>query len=186
MKVAFSRTLGPVQKSSNDARVERNTNGVHGTAAVLGMQLQEAANGGVKIVDVNAASPAFKAGIKRGDEIISIGGFQGETYKKWIDGIGRVVTDAPPDVGLPIVVQRRRRTNRIDYRDASVKRRQRPASADDTSCRDTAAEHTSEDTVAGCRWWRWFGASLGPPHLFPTKGRFRRTLSHCPVVPRRR
>jgi PDZ domain len=64
-------------------------------AVILGMHVQESDAGRVKVVDVAAASPAFDAGIREGDEIIAFDGFKGKTYREWIDGIRKLVTDTP-------------------------------------------------------------------------------------------
>jgi hypothetical protein len=71
------------------------------------MHLQELGEGRVTIVEVAPASPAFDAGIKAGDELTSFAGFQGETYRKWIDGIRRLATDAEDSSRLPITLLRR-------------------------------------------------------------------------------
>ncbi len=77
-----------------------------GRAIVLGMHVQEADNQRVKVVEVAPASPAFDAGIKKGDEIVSFDGFKADNYRKWIDGIRKLVTDAPEGRSMPIQVER--------------------------------------------------------------------------------
>jgi len=77
-----------------------------GRSQVLGMFVQESKSGGVKVVDVGAASPAFDAGIRVGDEIVVFDGFKGENYRKWIDGIRRLATAAADNSMLPVVVSR--------------------------------------------------------------------------------
>src|SRR4051812_28477462 len=42
-----------------------------GRTLILGMQVKESEHGGVQVADVGAATPAFEAGIRKGDEIIS-------------------------------------------------------------------------------------------------------------------
>ncbi|HEY3391697.1 MAG TPA: PDZ domain-containing protein [Lacipirellulaceae bacterium] len=64
-------------------------------AMILGMHVQEADSGRVKVVDVAAASPAFESGVREGDEIISFDGFTAKSYREWIDGIRSLVTDTP-------------------------------------------------------------------------------------------
>ena len=66
-----------------------------GRAVVVGMHLQESDNGRAKVIEVGAASPAFDAGIREGDEIVSFEGFAGKTYREWIDGIRKLATDTP-------------------------------------------------------------------------------------------
>jgi hypothetical protein len=64
-------------------------------AVVLGMHVQESDEGRAKVIDIAAASPAFEAGVREGDEIISFDGFTAKTYREWIDGIRKLVTDTP-------------------------------------------------------------------------------------------
>ncbi len=66
-----------------------------GRAVVLGMYVQEADSRRMKVVEVGAASPAFDAGIRKGDEIVSFDGFTADSYRKWIDGIRKLMNDAP-------------------------------------------------------------------------------------------
>jgi hypothetical protein len=86
-----------------------------GRSVVLGMYLQEADDGRPKIVEVGAASPAFDAGVHEGDELLSFQGFSADSYRKWIDGIHRLTTDAPIGSLIPVVVLRdgERQTVRI-------------------------------------------------------------------------
>ncbi|HEX5472105.1 MAG TPA: PDZ domain-containing protein, partial [Lacipirellulaceae bacterium] len=93
---------------------EQTGEGTRGRALVLGMALQEAKNGHPRIVDVTTASPAWDAGIKKGDEIVSFQGLQADTYRKWIDGMQRLATGLP--VGAPILVIVSRDGKQIPYR----------------------------------------------------------------------
>jgi membrane-associated protease RseP (regulator of RpoE activity) len=77
-----------------------------GRSQVLGMFLQETGKGSVKVVEVGAASPAFEAGVREGDELVAFDGFQASTYRKWIDGIRKLATAAPDNSKLPVVVMR--------------------------------------------------------------------------------
>jgi hypothetical protein len=86
---------------------ERVGQGPRGRALVLGMHLQELGTGRVNVVEVAAASPAFDAGVKAGDEIVSFAGFRGDTYRKWIEGISRLATDAEDNSRLPVALVRR-------------------------------------------------------------------------------
>jgi hypothetical protein len=90
---------------------ERGPAGPRGRAVVLGMHIQEGANQRVKVVEVSAASPAFDAGVRAGDEIVSVDGFHAKTYREWIDGIRRMVTDTPD--GEMIVVELLRNRKRV-------------------------------------------------------------------------
>lgn len=77
-----------------------------GRALALGMYLQEADSGRVRVVEVGPATPAFDAGMHEGDEILSYHGFSADSYRKWIDGIRKLTTDAPADSRIPVVVSR--------------------------------------------------------------------------------
>ena len=92
-----AETLTPAEQAAALKRRagERVGGRPSGRANVLGMSLQEGERGRVQIVDVAAASPAFDAGVQKGDVIVSFAGFQGESYRDWIDGMRRLVTDTP-------------------------------------------------------------------------------------------
>src|SRR5262249_36637425 len=77
-----------------------------GKAQVFGMSLQEGTHGRVKVVDVAMNSPAFDAGVLKGDEIIAFQGFRGDSYREWIDGIRRLATDTGAGLKIPVVVAR--------------------------------------------------------------------------------
>jgi len=96
--------------------VERVGGNPRGTAQVLGMALQEGPRDHVKVVDVAMNSPAFDAGVTKGDEIVAFQGFRGETYRKWIDGIQRLTSDTAPGLKIPVLVDRegQRMTMRIE------------------------------------------------------------------------
>ena len=85
---------------------ERVGNDARGSAQVLGMSLQETRHERVRVVDVAMNSPAFDAGVMKGDEVVSFQGFRGETYRKWIDGIRRITTDSSPGLKIPVTVDR--------------------------------------------------------------------------------
>jgi hypothetical protein len=91
-------TLSPTEQA---AALQRR-----GRANVLGMDLEPGANGRAVVVDVTAASPAFDAGILEGDVIVSFDGFAAKTYREWIDGIRRMVRDAPDGATVAIEVLR--------------------------------------------------------------------------------
>ena len=77
-----------------------------GKTVIFGMHVQEADNGRVKVVEVGAATPAYDAGIREGDELVLFHDFQANTYRKWIDGISKVATAAPDGSELKLVVLR--------------------------------------------------------------------------------
>ncbi|MEX2310688.1 MAG: PDZ domain-containing protein [Pirellulales bacterium] len=77
-----------------------------GRAVVLGMYVQEADNQRMKVIEVAAASPAFDAGIREGDEIISFDGFKADSYREWVDGIRKLMNDAPEGDTMPIQLLR--------------------------------------------------------------------------------
>jgi PDZ domain len=94
------------EKSLKRRAGERGGEGPRGSAQVLGMSLQEGTGRRVKVVDVSMNSPAFDAGVMKGDEILAYQGFRGESYRKWIDGIHRLTTDTGAGLKIPVVVAR--------------------------------------------------------------------------------
>ena len=92
-----AETLTPAERAAALERRagERVGGRPSGRANVLGMSLQEGGRGRVQVVDVAAASPAFDAGVRKGDVIVSFAGFHGENYRDWIEGMGKLVTDTP-------------------------------------------------------------------------------------------
>jgi hypothetical protein len=100
---------GPATGStaSDRARLKlRAGEDARGAAQVLGMSLQERAHDRVKVNDVAMNSPAFDAGVMKGDEILYFQGFRGETYRKWIDGMRRLTDDTAPGLKIPVVLNR--------------------------------------------------------------------------------
>src|SRR5436190_624899 len=85
---------------------ERVGDDARGSAQVLGMSLQEGPHGRLKVVEVAMNSPAFDAGVMKGDQILVFQGFRGESYRKWIDGIRRLTTDTAAGLKIPVVVAR--------------------------------------------------------------------------------
>ncbi len=77
-----------------------------GRTLILGMKVQEADDGGVKVVDVGVATPAYEGGIRKGDRIVSFQNFKANDYRKWIDGMRRVATEAKDGDILTVVVMR--------------------------------------------------------------------------------
>jgi hypothetical protein len=97
----------PARRESLRRRAgEIRDDGQQGRAVVLGMHIQEVNHERAHVVDVGPATPAFDAGIRKGDEIVSFDGFRADTYRDWIDGMRRLVTDAPDGDSLPIVIDR--------------------------------------------------------------------------------
>src|SRR4051812_2571039 len=94
-----------------------------GKAQVLGMALQEGPRDQVKVVDVAMNSPAFDAGVMKGDEIVAFQGFRGETYRKWIDGIRRLTTDTAAGLKIPVVLSRdgKQLTVQIEVQEKAVR-----------------------------------------------------------------
>jgi hypothetical protein len=90
---------------------EQGPSGPRGKAVVLGMHIQEGVDNRVKVVEVSAASPAFDAGVRAGDEIVSVDGFHAKTYREWIDGVRRMVGDTPD--GETIAVELLRKGKRV-------------------------------------------------------------------------
>jgi hypothetical protein len=85
---------------------QRAGENARGQALVLGMGLKEAETGRAQVVEVSPTSPAFEAGVKVGDEIISFHAFTADSYRKWIDGIRRITTETPDGTMMSLVVLR--------------------------------------------------------------------------------
>ena len=102
---------------------ERVGDGARGSAKVLGMSLQEGTHERVKVVEVAMNSPAFDAGVMKGDEILTFQGFRGESYPKWIDGIRRLTADTGAGLKIPVVVARdgKQVTVRIEVPERTVR-----------------------------------------------------------------
>jgi membrane-associated protease RseP (regulator of RpoE activity) len=99
--------VSPARKQALQRRAgEQVGDSPRGRAVVLGMHIQEADNERAKVVEVAPASPAFDAGIRKGDEIVSFDGFKATTYRDWIDGMRRLAADVPDGDTVPIVLMR--------------------------------------------------------------------------------
>jgi hypothetical protein len=103
-----------------------------GSAVVLGMHIQEVDNERAKVVEVAPASPAFDAGIRKGDEIVSFDGFKATNYREWIDGMRRLATDAPDGDTLPIALVRDNKQLNLRVRVPIAKAGAPPATGDVT------------------------------------------------------
>ena len=85
-----------------------------GRAVILGMHVQEGDDGRVNVVEVGAASPAFDAGVREGDAIVSFDGLQAKSYREWIDGIRKLMRDTPD--GETVAVELVRDGKRVSAR----------------------------------------------------------------------
>lgn len=85
---------------------EQSTKDPEARASVLGMYLQEDPNSALRVVEVGTATPAFDAGVRTGDQILSYQGFNADNYRKWIDGIRKLTTEAPAQSRIPVIVLR--------------------------------------------------------------------------------
>jgi len=117
-----SSTTNPVEKGAKEVRDaakedaaeeklklragERVGAAARGAAQVLGMSLQEGTHNRLKVVDVALNSPAFDAGVMKGDEILYFQGFRSDSYRKWIDGIQRLTSDTAPGLKIPVGIAR--------------------------------------------------------------------------------
>lgn len=85
---------------------QQPTSGPQDRSNILGMYIQEGTKGQVRIVDVGPASPAYQAGIKRGDELVQFEKLRADNYRKWIDGIRLIVGAAPDGSQIPLMLVR--------------------------------------------------------------------------------
>lgn len=105
--VVETEQVTPADKKALQRRAgERIGNTARGRAVVLGMHIQEGRDGRAKVVDVAPASPAFDAGIRKGDEIVSFDGFKATSYRDWVDGMARLTRDTPDGDTIPIALVR--------------------------------------------------------------------------------
>jgi hypothetical protein len=74
--------------------------------AILGMTIEEELDGRAFVTEVGATSPAWDAGIRRGDEIISLHGMRIETFPEWVEGVRKVIADAVDGQSIPIEIVR--------------------------------------------------------------------------------
>lgn len=103
------------ERASSDAKAaaalkrragEKSAADHRGEALVLGMSLQEGPRESVKVVEVAPTSPAFDAGVRAGDQLLSYQGFRADSYRKWIDGIHRLTADTMAGAKIPVEVLR--------------------------------------------------------------------------------
>ena len=64
-------------------------------AMMLGMKLYERHSGSIYVDDVAATSPAWDAGIRPGDQLISIDGLTPNRLAPWVDDVGKVLQKTP-------------------------------------------------------------------------------------------
>jgi len=98
-RAADGKALG--RRAGEQSRDDPNARSI-----VLGMELQENPSGRPVVVGVGVATPAYDAGIRKGDEIVSYQDFTAHTYRRWVDGIRRLTSDAPGNSPVLVVVNR--------------------------------------------------------------------------------
>lgn len=74
--------------------------------SILGMTVVEGDDGKALVVDVGASSPAWDAGIRNDDIIVSLHGVKSGSFQEWADNVRKVVTDAKAGQTIPIQVLR--------------------------------------------------------------------------------
>ena len=74
--------------------------------SILGMTVVEGDDGKPHVVDVGASSPAWDAGIRKDDIILSLHGVQAKTFQEWAEGVRKVVADAKAGQTIPVEVLR--------------------------------------------------------------------------------
>ncbi len=75
-------------------------------AMMLGMKLVERSEGNIHVDDVAATSPAWDAGIRRGDRLLSIDGIKPKSLSKWVEDLGSVLKDTPDGHAVATDVER--------------------------------------------------------------------------------
>jgi hypothetical protein len=75
-------------------------------AMMLGMKLVELHRGYIRIDDVAATSPAWDAGIRPGDRLISIDTLSPRSLAPWVQDIGKILKDTPDGKSVSAAVER--------------------------------------------------------------------------------
>lgn len=73
---------------------------------MLGMKLFERSAGQIEVVDVAAASPAWEAGIRRGDRLREIDGIKPERLATWVADVGKVLASREDGKSVAAEVER--------------------------------------------------------------------------------
>ena len=97
----------PSGDPTESAAEKRETN-------ILGMKLFEVRPGTTRVEDVTAASPAWDAGIRRGDQLLSIEGMKIRKLAPWVEDIARLLDDK--EDGRSVAAQVQRKDNQLDLR----------------------------------------------------------------------
>lgn len=97
----------PSGDPTESAAAARETN-------ILGMKLFEVQPGAVRVDDVTAASPAWDAGIRPGDQLLSIEGVKVRKLAPWVEDIARLLDDQKD--GHAVAAQVKRKDEQLDLR----------------------------------------------------------------------
>ena len=73
---------------------------------ILGMKLVEETEGSIRVTDVTATSPAWDAGIRRGDRLMSIHGIKPRKLARWVEDISKVLDETQDGQAVPTEVER--------------------------------------------------------------------------------
>src|SRR5262245_36016233 len=74
--------------------------------SILGMTVVEGDDGKPRVIDVAASSPAWDAGIRKHDIVLSLHGVQAKSFQEWAEGVRKVVADAKAGQTIPVEVLR--------------------------------------------------------------------------------
>lgn len=97
----------PSGDPTESAAAARETN-------ILGMKLFEVRPGAVRVDDVTAASPAWDAGIRPGDQLLSIEGVKIRKLAPWVEDIAKLLDDQKD--GHAVAAQIVRKEEQLDLR----------------------------------------------------------------------
>lgn len=75
-------------------------------ANMLGMKLYEVRTGHIRVDDVAATSPAWDAGIRSGDRLVSIDTLRPRSLAPWVKEVGRLLKDTPDGKSIAAAVER--------------------------------------------------------------------------------
>jgi PDZ domain len=99
---AAARSEDPPQSKDADEPIDFDAK----RPSILGMTVVEDADGRALVVDVGASSPAWDAGIREDDVIVSLHGVKAKSFQEWANSVRKVVADTKAGQTIPVQVLR--------------------------------------------------------------------------------
>lgn len=94
--------------NSDDSMVSEDTPeyaAAKAEAIVLGMKLK-VEDQTIRVKDVGATTPAWDAGIRKGDKLISLNNLKPKVFDEWVKDLNRILADTPDGQSVPVVIER--------------------------------------------------------------------------------